>query len=201
MARPARPISAATRVATQAASAADSRCAHHGALHSLARQILWACSREAPFRPRGRALRPLGLIPWQLAAIRLASGRKSAGRVRPRRRLTASARKSRGNHASIALRAARRIPRLAQQGHDVALAPRPCVVEGRLAGLVSECQIRPSFEQTRGAREAAVVCGDMQCCATVDLLMNEPLDQYGANWSMAGVLGGGHHARGLHSWR
>ena len=95
----------------------------------------------------------------------------------------------------------RRLPRLAEERHDLALALRPCVVEGRLAVLVSECQIRASFEQTRGAREAAMVCGVMQCCLTVDLLMNDPLDQYGASWSMAGVLWGGHHARGLHSWR
>ena len=84
----------------------------------------------------------------------------------------------------------RRLPRLAEERHDLAVALRPCPVEGRLAGIVSECQIRPSFEQTRGDREVAVPCGVMQCCETVDLLMNEPLDQYGGSWSMAGVLGG-----------
>ena len=84
----------------------------------------------------------------------------------------------------------RRLPRLAEERHDLAVAILPCPVEGRLAGLVSESQIRASFEQTRGDREVAVECGAMQCCLTVDLLMNDPLDQNGGSWSMAGVLGG-----------
>ena len=85
----------------------------------------------------------------------------------------------------------RRLPRLAEERHDLALALRPCEVEGRLAGIVSECQIRASFEQTRGDREVAVDCGPMQCCpAVVLLMMNDPLDQYGGRWSMAGVLRG-----------
>jgi hypothetical protein len=192
----ARPISAATRVATQAASAADSRCAHHGALNSLARQILWACSREAPFRPRGRALRPLGLIPWQLAAIRLASGRKSAV---PRRRLTASAWKSLAiMHRSLCVRG--RVPRLAEERHKVALALIPCAVEGRVAAIVSECRIRAPFEKTLGDREVAVECSLMQCCVTVFLLGRGPMDHYGAAGPWHMCLGEG-HARGLQSWR
>jgi len=49
-----------------------------------------------------------------------------------------------------------RVPRLAQQGDDLALAILPCVVEGRLAPLVLERRIRTSFEETLGDREAAV---------------------------------------------
>ena len=57
---------------------------------------------------------------------------------------------------------ARRIPRFAEQGHDVALAIRPCDVEGRLAVLVSECRIGAPFEKTLGDRGAAVECRPMQ---------------------------------------
>ena len=199
MARPARPISAATRVATQAARAADSRCAHHGALHSLARQILWACSREAPFRPRGRALRPLGLIPWQLAAIRLASGRKTAVRVRPRRRLTASAWKSwQSCIGRSACRAAYTEARSA--GPRCRSCPAPVPSRGPSCrswfGVSDRRPLREDAWRSRGGRS-------MQPDA---MLSNRRSIGERANgslrgsWSMAHVLGGG-HARGLQSWR
>ena len=53
---------------------------------------------------------------------------------------------------------------------------------------------RLGLEEESDAPFSVVGCGVMQCCVTVDLLRNDPLDQYGASWSMAGVLGGGHHA-------
>ena len=95
---------------------------------------------------------------------------KNRGPRAPKTALTASAWKSRGIHASVTLRAARRIPRLAQQGHDVALALRPCVVEGRLADIGSECRIGAPFEKTLGDREVAVDCSPMQGCGIVVLL-------------------------------
>ena len=57
-----------------------------------------------------------------------------------------------------------RVPRPAQQSHDLALAMLPGVVEGRLSAQVSvtERQIRASFEETLGDREAAEVCRPMQ---------------------------------------
>ena len=61
-----------------------------------------------------------------------------------------------------------RVPRLEQQGHDLALALLPCVVEGRPAALGSELRIgserriRASFEETLGDREVTVVCRAMQ---------------------------------------
>ena len=57
-----------------------------------------------------------------------------------------------------------RVPRPAQQSHDLALTLLPCVVEGRLAVQVSvtERQIRASFEETLRDREAAEVCRPMQ---------------------------------------
>ena len=82
------------------------------------------------------------------------------------------------------------------------------LVHGRCTwgeGITLEAYIRGvdariGLEEESDTPFSVAGCGEMQCCATVDLLMNEPLDQYGANWSMAGVLGGG-HARGLHPWR
>jgi hypothetical protein len=61
-----------------------------------------------------------------------------------------------------------RVPRLAQQGHDLALALRPCVVEGRLAALGSvlrigsQRRICASFEETLGDREVALESRPMQ---------------------------------------
>jgi hypothetical protein len=49
-----------------------------------------------------------------------------------------------------------RVPRLTQQGHDLAVALRLCPVEGRPAPLVSERRIRASFEETLGDRGVAV---------------------------------------------
>jgi hypothetical protein len=61
-----------------------------------------------------------------------------------------------------------RVPRLAQQGDDLALAHLTCPVEGRPAALGSmprigsERRIRASFEETLGDREVTVVCRAMQ---------------------------------------
>ena len=61
-----------------------------------------------------------------------------------------------------------RVPRLAQQGHDLALALLPCVVEGRPAALGSDRRtgsqrrICASFEETLGNREVALECRPMQ---------------------------------------
>jgi hypothetical protein len=171
VARPARPIAAATRVATQAASAADSRCAHHGALgtrpiggnHRLGRTR----DRKALLREAGRPSRPLGRIPWldPVASRRrlFAVGQPSADGVCPRRR---------GRCVAVAfiVRSSSRVPGLAQQGHDLALAILPCVVDGRLAPLGSKSCIGAAFEKALGGREVAVVCRGMQCCPIVDVL-------------------------------
>ena len=59
---------------------------------------------------------------------------------------------------------ARRIPRLADERHDLALATLPCEVEGRLiAVLGSKRHIGAPFEKALGDREVAVVCRPMQC--------------------------------------
>ena len=55
-----------------------------------------------------------------------------------------------------------RVPRLAQQGHDLALALLPCEVDGRLAALGSKSRIGAPFEKTLGDREVAVDCRVMQ---------------------------------------
>jgi hypothetical protein len=81
--------------------------------------------------------------------------------VRPRRRLTASASKSLRNQASVGLHP-RGVPRLAQQGYDLALAPLPCLVEGRLAVIVSESRIGAAFEKALGDREVAAESRAMQ---------------------------------------
>ena len=152
MARPARPIAAATGVTTQAASAADSQCAHHGALgtrplggnHRLGRTR----DRKALLREAGRPSRPLGRIPWRVAAVCSPSASNPP---------TACAQDgAAAAFESLCSFGLHRVPRLAQQGDDLALAILPCVVEGRLAPLVLERRIRTSFEETLGDREAAV---------------------------------------------
>ena len=55
-----------------------------------------------------------------------------------------------------------RVPRLAQQGDDLAHALLPCQVEGRPAVLGSERRIRASFEETLGDREVALPCRVME---------------------------------------
>ncbi len=55
-----------------------------------------------------------------------------------------------------------RVPRLAQQGHGLALEMLPCQIDGRLAPLGSKRQIGASFEEKLGDREAAFVCRPMQ---------------------------------------
>jgi len=101
--------------------------------------------------------------PHPMAARRdsFALGRQSVVRVRPRRRLTASASKSLGNHASVGLHP-RGVPSLAQQGHDLALALLPCDVDGSLAPLVSKSHIGAPFEKALGDREVAEVCREIQ---------------------------------------
>ncbi len=71
---------------------------------------------------------------------------------------------SRSNQHSIRIRfgVSIRIPRLAQQGHDLALALLPCDVEGPPAVNVSESHIGAPFEETLGDRGVAVVCRPMQ---------------------------------------
>jgi hypothetical protein len=83
-------------------------------------------------------------------------------RVRPRRRLPASASKSLGNQASVGLHP-RGVPRLAQQGHDLDLAHHPCRVEGRVAEKVfNKSHIGAPFEKALGDREVALECRAMQ---------------------------------------
>jgi hypothetical protein len=53
-------------------------------------------------------------------------------------------------------------PRLAQQGHDLAIALPPCQVDGRLAVLVSESHIGAAFEKALGDREVVADCRGMQ---------------------------------------
>jgi hypothetical protein len=61
-----------------------------------------------------------------------------------------------------------RVPRLAQQGHDLAPALLPCFVDGRLA-VISKSHIGAPFEKTLGDREVADVCRAMQSCVSVVL--------------------------------
>jgi len=55
-----------------------------------------------------------------------------------------------------------RVPRFAQQGHDLAVAILPCQVEGRLAAKVLKRQIGAAFEKSLDDREAAPGCRLMQ---------------------------------------
>jgi hypothetical protein len=86
-------------------------------------------------------------------------------RVRPRRRLCTSARQ----RWAISVHA-RGVPRLAEERHEIAMALLPCVVDGRLAVLVSKRRIGAPFEKALGDREVAVECRFMQCCLIDDAL-------------------------------
>ena len=55
-----------------------------------------------------------------------------------------------------------RVPGLAQQGHDLALAILPCDVEGRIAVLGSKSHIGAPFEKALGDREVAAESRAMQ---------------------------------------
>jgi hypothetical protein len=95
-----------------------------------------------------------------------AVGQQPADGVCPRRR---------GRCVAVAfiVRSSSRVPGLAQQGDDLALAPLPCEVEGRLAkraGIGSKRRIGACFEEALGDREVAVGCRPMQCCPNVDVL-------------------------------
>ena len=117
-------------------------------------------SQGAVSTQRASAATSLGRIPWQLAVICSPSAgnqwsacAQDGASPPPLRNRFAI------KHRSVFIRG---VPRLAQQGHDLAVAPLPCQVEGRPARKDSQRRIRASFEETLDDREAARVCRVMQ---------------------------------------
>ncbi len=113
-------------------------------------------SQGAVSTQRASAATSLGRIPWQLAVICSPSAgnqwsacAQDGASPPPLRNRFAI------KHRSVFIRG---VPRLAQQGDDLAAAKLPCPVEGRLAVTVSERRIRASFEESLGDREVAVFC-------------------------------------------
>ena len=161
VARPARPNLAATSVATQAASAADSRCDHHGAWHAL---IL---CQSLPRKRKDVQVQGT-LTPRQVGRRVLSAASHGESPPFVRRRPAISRRRvpktARPLHSSRVRRSVFiRVPRLAQQGDDLALALLPCVVDGRPAVPGSKRRIGAHFEKALDDREVAVACRVMQC--------------------------------------